>query len=68
MTARSELEAAAATWREWSARGEFEAGAAAMQAALDAPGAEAPTAARVRVLYAAGVFAFRLGTRSARAR
>jgi tetratricopeptide (TPR) repeat protein len=61
VTERSELETAAATWREWSSRGEFEAGAEAMQRALDAPGADAPSVARVRVLYAAGIFAFRLG-------
>lgn len=56
-----DLETAAATWREWSARGEFAAGRAAMEAALDDARAEAPTPARVRVLYAAGVLAFRQG-------
>jgi len=61
MTRQSELEVAAATWREWFSRGEFDAGAAALQAALDAPGAAAPSIARIRVLYAAGLFAFRRG-------
>jgi tetratricopeptide (TPR) repeat protein len=56
-----DLETAAATWREWFARGEFDAGRAAMESALDAPGADAPTPVRVRVLYAAGMFAFRQG-------
>ena len=56
-----DLETAAATWRDWSARGEFAAGRAAMEAALHEAHDEAPTPARVRVLYAAGVFAFRQG-------
>jgi hypothetical protein len=66
-TERSELERVAETWREWFSRGEFDEGAAAMQAALEAPGAERPSSARVRVLYADSMFAFRQGARNARA-
>jgi tetratricopeptide (TPR) repeat protein len=56
-----DLETAAATWRDWSVRGEFAAGRAAMESALGESSADEPTPARVRVLYAAGLFAFREG-------
>lgn len=51
----------ALNWRDWLARGEIEEGAARVREALAAPGAEAPSLERVRVLYAAHIFAFRLG-------
>jgi tetratricopeptide (TPR) repeat protein len=59
------LEQAAAHWREWFDRGEFEEGAARVHEALAAPGAEAPSIERARVLYGAHLFAFRLGQPSA---
>jgi tetratricopeptide (TPR) repeat protein len=59
------LEEAAAHWREWFDRGEFREGAARVAEALTGPGAEAPSLERVRVLYAAHLFAFRLGEPSA---
>lgn len=55
------LEEAAANWREWFNRGEFDDGAARVQQALDAPGADVPSIDRIRVLYAAHLFAFRRG-------
>lgn len=55
------LAEAASSWRDWLARGEIAEGAARVQEALDAPGAEAASVERVRVLYAAHIFAFRLG-------
>jgi tetratricopeptide (TPR) repeat protein len=55
------LEEAAAHWREWFNGGDFEAGAARVREALDAPGADRPSISRVRVLCAAHLFAFRLG-------
>jgi tetratricopeptide (TPR) repeat protein len=55
------LEEAAAHWREWLDAGEFDEGSARVREALDASAADAPSLARVRVLYAAHLFAFRLG-------
>lgn len=55
------LAEAALNWRDWLARGEIEEGAARVQEALEAPGSDVPSAERVRVLYAAHIFAFRLG-------
>ena len=55
------LEEAAEHWREWFDRGELDEGAARVCAALEARGADRPSIARVRVLYAAHVFAFRRG-------
>ena len=55
------LEEAAAHWREWFDNGEYEEGAARVGEALAAPGAEAPSTDRVRVLYGAHLFAFRRG-------
>lgn len=55
------LHEAAAHWREWFDRGEFDEGAARVREALDAPGADAPSVDRVRVLYGAHLFAFRRG-------
>lgn len=51
----------AANWREWFDRGEFDAGAARVEEALNGPGADAPSVERVRVLYGAHLFAFRQG-------
>ncbi|HET9613315.1 MAG TPA: hypothetical protein VFP22_00770 [Candidatus Limnocylindrales bacterium] len=58
------LEEAAAHWREWFDRGEFDRGAARVDEALNAPGAGAPSVDRVRVLYGAHLFAFRQGKAS----
>lgn len=55
------LAEAAASWREWFNRGEFDAGAERVRQALEAPGADAASVERVRVLYAAHLFAFRRG-------
>lgn len=55
------LEEAAAHWREWFDRGDFDEGAAHVEEALSAPGADAPSIDRVRVLYGAHLFAFRRG-------
>lgn len=55
---------AAAHWREWFDRGEFDEGAARVREALEAPGADTPSVDRVRVLYAAHLFAFRRGEAS----
>jgi tetratricopeptide (TPR) repeat protein len=55
------LREAAEHWREWFNHGEFDDGAARMCEALEAPGADAPSIDRVRVLYGAHVFAFRRG-------
>lgn len=55
------LREAAAHWREWFDRGEFDEGAARVHEALNAPGADAPSVDRVRILYAAHLFAFRRG-------
>jgi tetratricopeptide (TPR) repeat protein len=55
------LEEAAAHWREWFDRGEFDEGAARVEEALNAPGAGAPSVDRVRVLYGAHLLAFRRG-------
>lgn len=57
----SALELVARAWRIWFSRGELEAGAAAVAAALAAPGAARPSEDRARVLYADGLFAFRAG-------
>lgn len=50
----------AAHWRKWFDAGDFEDGAARVRDALDSS-SEEQTADRVRVLYAAHLFAFRLG-------
>lgn len=55
------LSQAAEHWREWFNRGELDEGAARIAEALDAPDADAPSIERVRVLYAAHLFAFRRG-------
>ena len=55
------LREAADEWREWFNRGEFDEGARRVREALEAPGAQAPSVDRVRVLYAAHLFAFRRG-------
>jgi tetratricopeptide (TPR) repeat protein len=55
------LEDAAAHWREWLDAGEVEEGAARIREALEAAGSDAPSVERVRVLYAAHLFAFRRG-------
>jgi tetratricopeptide (TPR) repeat protein len=55
------LEEAAAHWREWFDRGELDEGSARVRDALAAPGADAPSVERVRVLYGAHLFAFRRG-------
>ena len=55
------LEEAAVHWRDWFDSGDLEGGAARVREALDAPGADAPSLARVGVLYGAHLFAFRLG-------
>src|SRR5947207_14848769 len=47
------LQEAAAHWREWFDRGEFDEGAARGEEALKAPGADAPSLDRVRVLSGA---------------
>ena len=48
-------------WREWFNRGEFDEGAARIDAALNDRGADVPSIDRVRVLYGAHLFAFRRG-------
>ena len=55
------LPEAAEHWREWFDRGEFDEGAARVEGALNAPGADAPSVDRVRVLYGAHLLAFRRG-------
>jgi tetratricopeptide (TPR) repeat protein len=55
------LQDAAAHWREWFDRGEFDEGAARVDEALNAPGADAPSVDRVRVLDGAHLLAFRRG-------
>jgi hypothetical protein len=55
------LDEAAARWREWFDRGEFDTGAARLEEALRADEGEPPSIARVRVLYGAHLCAFRLG-------
>jgi tetratricopeptide (TPR) repeat protein len=55
------LREAAEHWREWFDRGEFEEGAARLDEALALDEADAPSVDRVRVLYGAHLFAFRLG-------
>jgi tetratricopeptide (TPR) repeat protein len=57
----SMLREAAAHWREWFDRGEFAQGYARVREALELPAAGEPTVDRVRVLYGAHLFAFRLG-------
>jgi tetratricopeptide (TPR) repeat protein len=59
------LQDAAAHWRDWFDRGEFEEGARRVDEALNAPGAQTPSVERIRVLYGAHLFAFRLGQPSA---
>lgn len=60
------LREAAEHWREWFDRGELDEGAARIEEALDAPGADLPSIDRVRVLYGAHLFAFRRGQPSRR--
>ena len=55
------LQEAAAHWREWFDRGEFDEGAARVHQALNAPGADTPSVDRLRVLYGAHLLAFRRG-------
>ena len=55
------LEEAAAHWREWLGAGELDEGWARVQEALAEPAGGSPSVARARVLYAAHIFAFRLG-------
>ena len=55
------LQEAAAHWRDWFDRGEFDEGAARVAEALNAPGSDAPTIDRVRALYGAHLLAFRRG-------
>ena len=55
------LEEAAASWREWFDRGDFDEGAARVRDALNAAGADTPSVDRVRVLYGAHLLAFRRG-------
>jgi tetratricopeptide (TPR) repeat protein len=55
------LELVGRTWRIWMSRGEVAEGSAVAAAALDAPGAAAPSVWRTRTLYADGLFAFRAG-------
>src|SRR5437868_5942231 len=58
------LQEAAGHWREWFDRGEFDEGAARVHEALNAPGADAPSVDRVRLLYGAHLLAFRRGAPS----
>jgi Flp pilus assembly protein TadD len=58
------LHEAAAHWREWFDQGNFDEGAARVKEALEARGADGPSVDRVRVLYAAHLFAFRRGEKS----
>jgi tetratricopeptide (TPR) repeat protein len=55
------LEETAAHWREWFEAGDFDEGARRVGEALAATRADAPSLERVRVLYAAHLFAFRRG-------
>lgn len=55
------LEEAAAHWREWFDRGEFDEGAARVKEALTTSEDRAPSVERVRVLYGAHLLAFRRG-------
>ena len=55
------LQEAAAHWREWFDRGEFDDGAARVEQALNGPEASGPSVDRVRVLYGAHLLAFRRG-------
>ena len=55
------LEETAAHWREWFDAGDLDGGAERVREALAAPGADEPSVARARVLYAAHLFAFRRG-------
>lgn len=55
------LELAASAWRDWLAAGTLEEGRAVLAETLGAPGADVPSAARVRVLYADGLLTFRQG-------
>jgi tetratricopeptide (TPR) repeat protein len=57
----SALELVALSWRVWQMRGELEEGSESATVALGSPGADEPSADRARVLYADGLFAFRLG-------
>lgn len=51
----------AAMWRLWLVRGEPQEGNEWLSAALNAPGAAAPSSDRAKALYAAGLLAFRQG-------
>ena len=55
------LREAAEHWREWFNQGELDEGAARLDEALNAPGANTPSVDRVRVLYGVHLFAFRRG-------
>src|SRR5690349_18342450 len=55
------LAEASAHWREWFSQADVTKGAARVHEALEAPGGDAPSVERVRVLYAAHCFAFRRG-------
>ena len=55
------LAEAAAQWREWLDSGDYEGGAARVREALEGADADASPVDRIRVLYAAHLFAFRRG-------
>ena len=59
--AASALELAGRTWRVWSTRGLIAEGSAVFAKALAAAGSDVVPVWQARVLYAAGVFAFRAG-------
>ena len=63
--AAAALELAGRTWRIWWSRREYQEGRAVANCALDAEGAEGTEGWRIRVLYADGLFAFRLGDQEA---
>jgi len=62
---RTTLQEAAAHWREWLDAGDLADGMARVRAALDDSETDEPSVERVRVLYAAHLFAFRRGEPSA---
>ena len=55
------LQETAAAWREWFDAGDLEGGAARVAEVLRATADDPPSVERARVLYAAHLFAFRLG-------
>ena len=59
------LRLAGAAWWFWYVRGHFERGRAALESALERPGADAPTPARALALFAAGGLALFQGDRVA---